>query len=55
MTKGHFLSFVAFLTGDTLVVKKQYPEWGLETRLPFAGHGTLLWYCTRHGLFSQRI
>ena len=55
MTKGQCLSCVAFLTGDTLVVKKQYPEWGLETRLPFAAHGTLLWYCTRHGLFSQRI
>ena len=55
MTKGHFLSFVAFLTGDTLVVKKQYPEWGLETRLPFAAHGTLLWYCTRHGLFWQEV
>ena len=53
MIKTHYISFVALLTGDTLIIKKQYPEWGLETRLPFFEHGTLLWYCTRHGLFFQ--
>lgn len=24
-------------------------------RLPYFAHGTLLWYCTRHGLFAQKI
>ena len=48
-------SFMAFLTGDTLVMKKLYPEWGLEVRLPHFAHGTLLWYCTRHGLFAQEV
>lgn len=24
-------------------------------RLPYFAHGTLLWYCTQHGLFAQRI
>lgn len=55
MTKAHSISFVALLTGDTLTVKKQYPEWGLETRLPFTARGTLLWYCTQHGLFYQDL
>lgn len=55
MHREHYLSFVAFLTGDTLILKKQYPEWGFETRLPFFKHGTLLWYCTRHGLFAQEV
>lgn len=55
MHRDHYLSFVAFLTGDTLILKKQYPEWGFETRLPFFKHGTLLWYCTRHGLFAQEV
>ena len=55
MERGHHISFLAFLTGDTLVMKKLYPEWGLEVRLPYFAHGTLLWYCTRHGLFAQEV
>ncbi|MBQ3103235.1 MAG: helix-turn-helix domain-containing protein [Oscillospiraceae bacterium] len=53
MTKAHYISFLALLTGDTLVLKKQYPEWGLDTRLPMLRYGTLYWYCTEHGLFYQ--
>ena len=55
MVREHDLSFMAFLTGDTLVMKKLYPEWGLEVRLPHFAHGTLLWYCARHGLFAQVV
>lgn len=55
MTKEHYIPFVAFLNGDTLILRKLYPEWNLETRLPRLGHGQLIWYCTRHGLFTQRI
>lgn len=29
MTKAHFISFVAVLTGDTLLIKKLYPEWAM--------------------------
>ena len=47
MHREHYISFVAFLTGDTMIVKKQYPEWGLDVRLPYIRHGMLLWYCTR--------
>ena len=55
MRREHHISFVAFLTGDTLLVKKLYPEWDMQARLPFYAHGTLLWYCTEHGLFTQEI
>lgn len=55
MTKGHYIAFVALLTGDTLVLRKQYPEWNLQTRIPRMGHGMLVWYCTQHGLFYQLI
>ena len=55
MQKSHYISFVAFLNGDTVVIRKQYPEWNLQTRLPFFAHGTLLWCCTRHGLFYQTV
>lgn len=55
MTKEHYIPFVAFLNGDTLLLRKLYPEWNLETRLPRLGHGQLIWYCTQHGLFAQRL
>ena len=55
MTKQHYLSFVALVTGDTLMVKKLYPEWNLQARIPQFGHGKLVWYCTNHGLLYQLI
>jgi len=55
MDKEHYVSFVALLTGDSLILRRLYPEWDLQTRLPCVGHGALLWYCTRHGLFRQPI
>ena len=55
MRREHQVSFAALRTGDTLVLKKLYPEWGLEVRLPYLPHGTLYWYCTRHGLFYQEL
>ncbi|MGM9945666.1 MAG: helix-turn-helix domain-containing protein [Lysinibacillus sp.] len=55
MNKDHYISFIAFATGDQVQVIKQYPEWALQTRLPKRKHGTLLWYCTQHGLFYQLI
>ena len=55
MTKEHYISFVALITDDTLILRKQYPEWDLQARVPFFAHGQLVWYCTRHGLFYQSI
>ena len=36
-------------------LRRLYPEWGAQTRLLYFAHDTLLWYCTRHGLFAQKI
>lgn len=55
MKKDHFISFVAFATGDKLLIAKQYPEWGLQVRFQKFGHGKLYFYCTNHGLFYQMI
>lgn len=55
MTKEHYISFVALITHDTLILRKQYPEWDLQACIPFFAHGQLVWYCTRHGLFYQSI
>ena len=55
MSKEHYISFVALLTGDSLLLKKQYPEWDLQVRIPRMGHGMLVWHCVQHGLLYQLI
>lgn len=55
MTKEHYISFVAYLTGERLILNKTYPEWNLQLRIPKRGHGKLLFYCEKHGLFYQLI
>lgn len=55
MTREHYIAFVALLTGDSIMLRKQYPEWGLQVRIPIFAHGKLLWYCTQHGLFYQEV
>ncbi|MCI1965769.1 MAG: helix-turn-helix domain-containing protein [Oscillospiraceae bacterium] len=55
MTKEHYIAFVALLTGDSIILRKQYPEWNLQTRIPYFAHGMLVWYCTQHGLFYQTV
>jgi transcriptional regulator with XRE-family HTH domain/desulfoferrodoxin (superoxide reductase-like protein) len=55
MTKDHYITFVALLTGDSIVLKKQYPEWNLQVRIPQLAHGRLIWHCSNHGLFYQLI
>lgn len=55
MSKDHYISFVAFATGDRIQIIKQYPEWDMQVRIPKKGHGMLIWYCTKHGLFYQLL
>ncbi|UHA58758.1 helix-turn-helix domain-containing protein [Metabacillus litoralis] len=55
MTKDHYISFIALATGDSVQIMKQYPEWGLQTRLPKHKHGKLLWFDTQFGLYYQLI
>lgn len=55
MVRDHYISFVALLTSDTMMLRKQYPEWGLQVRIPVFAHDRLLWYCSKHGLFYQEI
>ncbi len=55
MTKEHYISFVALLSGDSFMIRKQYPEWNLQLRIPAFARGKLIWYCTQHGLFYQYI
>ncbi len=55
MTREHYIAFIALLTGDSVMVRKQYPEWDLQVRIPVFAHGKLIWYCTKHGLFYQEV
>ncbi|SCH88929.1 helix-turn-helix domain-containing protein [Romboutsia sp. Marseille-P6047] len=55
MDKEHYISFLAYLKGDSVLIAKQYPEWDLQLRLRKRGHGRLFYYCTNHGLFYQIV
>lgn len=55
MRKEHYISFVAYVTGDKSLIVKQYPEWNMQFRFHKLGHGKLYWYCSKHGLFYQLI
>lgn len=55
MTGEHYISFVALMSDDTVMMRKQYPEWDMQVRIPCFAHGRLIWYCTQHGLFYQDI
>lgn len=55
MKKEHYISFIAYVRGDRVLIVKQYPEWNLGFRLTKQGHGRLFFYCTNDGLFSQTI
>ena len=55
MTKEHYISFIAWVTGDRLQLVRLYPEGNAEARLQRRGRGELYFYCNRHGLFKQKI
>lgn len=55
MEKDHYISFVAYVTGDKVFIVKQYPEWNMQARLPKFGHGKLYFHCSKHGLFYQLL
>ena len=55
MTKNHYISFVALVTMDNVQIHKLYPEQDVELRLQRRGHGTLYFYCNRHGLYKHKI
>ena len=52
MTKDHYISFIACLTGDKLQLVKLYPEGDASCRFKITGAGVLYFYCNRHGLMK---
>lgn len=55
MERDHYITFVALITADGLTMKKLYPQWDMQARIPFRKHGRLVWHCTKDGLFYMDI
>ena len=55
MEKSHYISFIAYVTGDRMNLVKLYPEGNAETRFQLRGGGFIYIYCNKHGLMKQRI
>ncbi|MBR5229245.1 MAG: helix-turn-helix domain-containing protein [Firmicutes bacterium] len=55
MTKQHYISFLAYVTGDQFHMVKLYPEGNAECRFRFRGMGYLYFYCNRHGLMKIKV
>jgi len=51
MSKGHYLAFAAWVTGQRVELVRLYPEGEAAFRLPRQRMGRLYFYCTRDGLF----
>jgi len=55
MEKGHYISFIAYVTSDALDLVKLYPEQGISVRFRKKGHGIVYVYCNRHGMFKTMV
>lgn len=55
MIKDHYISFIAYVTGDKFQMVKLYPEGNAECRFRFRGRGYLYIYCNRHGLMKINV
>lgn len=54
MTKEHYISFIAAVSGDKMQVIKLYPEGNAEARFNPRGVRKILFYCNQDGLFMQQ-
>ncbi len=60
MSKTHYISFVAHVTGDRMLLLKLYPEQSGNVRISKSiapgilkrSNGRLYFYCNQHGLFE---
>lgn len=50
MTKEHYISFVAFVKSDSVLLNRLYPEQSPTSRFPVITGGKLYVYCIKHGL-----
>lgn len=55
MSKAHFISFVAYVSYDRVLLIKLYPEQNAEVRFPQMHEGKLYFYCNQHGLWISNL
>lgn len=55
MEKGHYISFVAYVTSDAVEIVKLYPEQNVSVRFRRKGHGYICAYCNRHGMYQTML
>ena len=54
MSKTHFISFLAYVTCDRVLLVKLYPEQSGEVRFPRMSGGKLYLCCNQHGLWVTK-
>lgn len=55
MSKDHFISIIAAVSGDGIQLKKLYPEGPCEARFRISAVSRIYAYCNHHGLFVFKI
>jgi transcriptional regulator with XRE-family HTH domain len=53
MSKSHYISFVAHVACDRVLLVKLYPEQTAELHFPKMYGGKLYYYCSQHGLYVK--
>lgn len=53
MTKEHYLSFIAYVSFDRILLIKLYPEQTAEVRFTKMHDGQIYFYCNKHRLMKQ--
>ncbi|MCT4619107.1 MAG: helix-turn-helix domain-containing protein [Marinisporobacter sp.] len=53
MSKSHYISFVAYVKYDRVLIVKLYPEQDAAVRFPKMYGGKLYFYCSQHGLWVK--
>ena len=51
MSKSHYISFIAYVKDDRILLVKMYPEQGSELRFPRMKNGKFYFYCIQDGLW----
>ena len=55
MSKDHFISIIAAVSGDGIQLKKLYPEGPCEARFRISAVSRIYAYCNHHGLFLLKM
>lgn len=55
MTKGHYISFISYVSSNHSEMIKLYPEQNVECRFAKRGHGFFYVFCNKHGLFRFTV